>query len=157
MTGALHWLARGEHELPGDLTWLTPGEAARAAGMRYTKRRTEFLLRRWAGQQAVAALSPELGALDRIEVANRASGAPYVLVDGEPLGVDVSLTDRAGWAGGVVGGERARVGGELEGVERGTDGFIRPYLPPAERTYVDARPTLGARHEAANLMWSAKE
>ena len=162
MTAALRWLARGEHELPADLDWLAPGERARAAGMRFTKRRTEYLLRRWVGKQAVAAAlvsadSPDLATLRRIEVANRASGAPYVLVDGQPIGLDVSLTDRAGWAVCVVGQDLTRVGCDLEVVEPRTDGFIRDYLTDAERTYVDARPTVAARHEAANLMWSAKE
>ena len=54
MTAALRWLARGEHELPDGLDWLAPRERERAAGMRFTKRRTEYLLRRWVGKQAVA-------------------------------------------------------------------------------------------------------
>jgi 4'-phosphopantetheinyl transferase len=49
------WLARGEDALPADPAWLTAGEAAHAAGLRYTKRRTEFLLRRLAAKHAVAA------------------------------------------------------------------------------------------------------
>jgi len=162
VTAVLRWLARGEHELPADLDWLVPGERARVAGMRFTKRRTEYLLRRWVGKHAVAAaqlpaVSPDLATLRRIEVANRASGAPYVLVDGATVGLDVSLTDRAGWAVCVVGHDLTRVGCDLEVVEPRTDGFVRDYLTPAEQSYVDARPTVGARHEAANLMWSAKE
>jgi 4'-phosphopantetheinyl transferase len=162
MTAALRWLARGEHELPADLGWLTPGEAERAARMRFTKRRTEYLLRRWVGKQAVAAAlmpaaSPELATLRRIEVANRPTGAPYVLVDGEPVGLDVSLTDRAGWAVCVVGHDLTRVGCDLEIVEPRTDGFVRDFLTPAEQAYVAARPSAAARHETANLMWSAKE
>jgi len=42
------WLARGEDALRADPAWLTAGEAERAAGLRYTKRRTEYLLRRLA-------------------------------------------------------------------------------------------------------------
>jgi 4'-phosphopantetheinyl transferase len=161
----LRWLARGEHELPEINTWLTPREAARAASMRFTKRRTEYLLRRWVGKQAVAAATgaaTDVLELARIEVANRASGAPYVLVDGQPLGLDVSLTDRAGWAVCVVGQDLSRVGCDLEIVEPRSRGFVADFLTEVEQVYVD---TLvgdgllgdGLRDEAANLMWSAKE
>ena len=57
--------------------------------MRFTKRRNEYLLRRWVGKQAVAAVTgagTTIRDLARVEVANHASGAPYVLVDGESRG-----------------------------------------------------------------------
>lgn len=160
MTAPLRWLARGEHELPGNNTWLTPREAARAAGMRFTKRRSEYLLRRWVGKQAVAVatgVATDLPELARIEVANRVSGAPYVLIDGEPPGLDVSLTDRAGWAVCVVGQDLSRVGCDLEIVEPRSAGFVTDFLTGVERVYVDTLVGDGRRDEAANLMWSAKE
>ena len=95
------WLALGEDALPHGQQWLTPGEAAVLSGLRYTKRRTEYLLRRLVTKQAVAsvigeAMDPAL--LARIEVRNAPSGAPYVIVDGVPLELGVSISDRAGWA-----------------------------------------------------------
>lgn len=159
MGSELRWLARGEQEIPLSGTWLTAREASRAAGMRFTKRRTEYLLRRWVGKQAVAAaagLSGEPDSLSRIEVANRRSGAPYVLVDGEPLGLDISLTDRAGWAVCVVGADLSRVGCDLEIVEPRSNGFLADFLTPAEQEYVAALP-VEQRDAAANLLWSAKE
>src|SRR5450631_738864 len=81
--GPMLWLARGEHELPADDGWLSPAESARSDRMRFTKRRTEYRLRRWTGKQAVAAvagLDPAPCRLAGIEVLNRPSGAPYVLV-----------------------------------------------------------------------------
>ena len=160
MAGAPRWLARGEHELPDDLSWLAPGEIRRASGMRFAKRRTEYLLRRWAGKQAVAAVtgaSTDLPALSRIEVANRMSGAPYVLVDDRPVGLDVSLTDRAGWAVCVVGDDLSRVGCDVELVEPRSDGFAADYLTAAEQGFVATRPPGESRDEAVNLLWSAKE
>ena len=162
----MRWLARGEHELPPDDAWLAPAEAARLARWRYTKRRTEYRLRRWAGKQAVAAvagLDPTPERLARIEVLNRPGGAPYVQVDGVPLDVDVSLTDRAGWAVCLVGTRRsgepglASVGVDLEIVEPRSDGFVSDFLTAAERDHVRSRPTVDDRHAAANLVWSAKE
>ena len=157
--GASRWLASGEHEVPSTDAWLTRGEADRATGLRFTKRRNEYLLRRWVGKHAVAAaagLSTDLRSLARIEVANRRSGAPYVLVDGAPLGLDVSLTDRAGWAVCVVGADLSRVGCDLEIVEPRSGGFVTDFLTPAEQAYVASRPEVD-RDAAANLLWSAKE
>jgi 4'-phosphopantetheinyl transferase len=160
MTAAMRWIARGEHELPDDISWLTPREAQRAAGMRFTKRRSEYLLRRWVGKQAVALATgapTDVKELARIEVANRVSGAPYVLVDGRSLGLDVSLTDRAGWAVCVVGQDLTRVGCDLEVVEVRSRGFVTDYLTEFEQEYVAAKADGDARDAAANLLWSAKE
>ncbi len=160
MAGPLRWLARGEHELPAEPRWLTAREAARAAGMRFTKRRTEYLLRRWAGKQAVAAatgIGNGLTDLARIEVANRLSGAPYVLIDGAPLGLDVSLTDRAGWAVCLVGSDLSRLGCDLEVVESRSAGFVADYLTAGEQAYVTGHSGAEDRDAAANLLWSAKE
>jgi 4'-phosphopantetheinyl transferase len=165
----MRWLATGEHEVPADDVWLAPAEAARSARYRFTKRRTEYRLRRWAGKRAVAALAgldPVPDRLAAIEVLNRPSGAPYVQVEGEPLGVDVSLTDRAGWAvcligqgvsrgSGGVGG--AQVGVDLEIVEPRSDAFVDDFLTASERHHVRRRPDRGEHDAATNLIWSAKE
>jgi 4'-phosphopantetheinyl transferase len=156
----LRWLARGEHELPESNTWLTPGEAARAANIQFTKRRTEFLLRRWVGKQAVAVATgaaTDVHELARIEVANHASGAPYALVDGRHVALDVSLTDRAGWAVCVVGPDLTRIGCDLEIVEVRSRGFVSDFLTDVEQAYVATRVGDGKSDEAANLLWSAKE
>ena len=152
-------MARGEHEIPSTESWLTAAEVNRAAGLRFTKRRTEYLLRRWVCKQAVAAatgMPGDLPSLARIEVANHPTGAPYVRVDGAPLTIDVSLTDRAGWAVCLVGERRGRVGCDLEIVEPRSAGFVTDFLTPAEQDYVASRPR-DERDAAANLVWSAKE
>jgi 4'-phosphopantetheinyl transferase len=149
------WLACGEDALPADPRWLTPGEAQRAGRLRYPKRRTEFLLRRLTAKHAVAAvrgLPVDLSGLARIEVANAATGAPYVLVDGAPAGLEVSLTDRAGWAVCLVAD--AVVGCDLELVEPRSPQFLADFLTEAEQAYVAGQPD---PHAAANLLWSAKE
>lgn len=157
--GTTSWLARGEHEVPDSADWLTADEAGAAAGIRFTKRRTEFLLRRWVCKQAVAAaagLPADLPSLARIEVMNRPSGAPYVRVEGAPLGLDVSLTDRAGWAVCLVGVALGRLGCDLEIVEPRSAGFTADFLTVAEQGHVASLPAAD-RDAAANLIWSAKE
>jgi 4'-phosphopantetheinyl transferase len=79
-----------------------------------------------------------------------------VLVDGAPVGLEVSLTDRAGWAVCLLGGPDARLGCDVEIVEARSAGFVTDFLTPAEQRYVDAREGRD-RDAAANLIWSAKE
>ena len=151
----MRWLACGAGALPAELNWLTRYEAERAAGLRMPKRRTEYLLRRLAAKRAVATvlgMPADSRSLARIEVRNAPSGAPYVLVDGAPAGVTVSLSDRAGRALCVVG--TGAVGCDLELVEPRSAGFVQDFLTAPERAYVAAAadPDL-----AANLVWSAKE
>ncbi|MFW2380532.1 MAG: 4'-phosphopantetheinyl transferase family protein, partial [Acidimicrobiales bacterium] len=117
----------------------------------------------WTTKQAVARaleLDRTAGALTRIEIRNRPSGAPYVQIDGEKAAVDISMTDRSGWAVCLVGqpGTMASgtVGVDLEVVEARTARFVADYFTSAERDYVRREPA--HRHdELANLIWSAKE
>ncbi|MGO8767271.1 hypothetical protein [Mycobacterium sp.] len=55
--GGRDWLALGEDALPAGQHWLAPGEVAALAGLRYTKRRTEFLLRRVVAKHAVVSVT----------------------------------------------------------------------------------------------------
>ncbi|MFZ0158739.1 MAG: 4'-phosphopantetheinyl transferase superfamily protein [Kineosporiaceae bacterium] len=163
----MQWLARGEHGLPGHLDWLTGPERARLDLLRFTKRRTEYLLRRWTAKQAVSTAlawprQDDDTHLARILVGNHPTGAPYVEVDGEPLDGDISVSDRAGWAVCLVGSRGAgdrldAVGIDLEIVEPRSDGFVSDFLTGPERDYVRSQPGRTAQDAAANLFWSAKE
>ena len=72
----------------------------------------------------------------RIEVANHPTGAPYVLAEGAPPGLEVSLTDRAGWAVCLVGTAMGRLGCDLELVEPRSAGFVADFLTALERDWV---------------------
>lgn len=165
--GPMRWLSVGEDSVPEGVEWLSGLEASRLDGIRFTKRRTEYLLRRWAGKLAVAhatGLPLDSETLARVELLNRMSGAPYVEVDGAPAGMDISLSDRAGWAVALVSPpgtlSAGTLGIDLEIVEPRTAGFVRDFLTEPEQAYVAARrDSHGADgwDAAANLMWSAKE
>ena len=89
------WLAHGEQEVPVGAEWLAPREQRILAEIRYTKRRVEFLTRRWTAKRAVAMVlgrSLDAAALAAVEIRHHASGAPWVAVDGQPAAVDVSPT-----------------------------------------------------------------
>lgn len=158
------WLAGGEHEVPTSHDWLSPHELDHVESIRFTKRRSEYLTRRWTAKQAIATslgLDPDPDNLARIEVRHHASGAPYVEVDGAGATLDISLSDRAGWAVCLVGRPGDTTSGplgiDLEVVEPRTETFVADYFTLAERNYVGTLPTTDDRHEAANLIWSAKE
>jgi 4'-phosphopantetheinyl transferase len=156
----VRWLARGEPHLPDGVAWLTDREACRAANMRFTKRRTEYLVRRLAAKHAVAATlrwPTDVASLSRIAVLNRSTGAPYVQVDGEPLGLDVSLTDRAGWGVCLVGRDLGAVGCDVEIAEPRSAGFVLDFLTPQEQAMVAGARDEQHAHLLANLVWSAKE
>ena len=154
---APRWLGLGEESLPAGTSWLTAAEADRAAGLRHRKRHTEYLLRRLVAKHAVAAVlgrDTSRAALAGIEVANAPGGAPEVFVDGVPFGAGLSISDRAGWAVGVVG---RGLGCDLELVEPRSAGFVRDFLTEPERRLVAGRPAGDERDAEANLIWSAKE
>lgn len=154
----MRWLVRGERDLPVGLSWLTTREREYTGSLRFTKRRTEFLLRRLVAKHAVAAVTGwpvDPAGLARIEVANAPSGAPYLLLDEKPTALELSISDRAGWAVCLVGDHT--LGCDLELVEPRSAGFVRDFLTVPEREYVAAQPDGDARHAAANLLWSAKE
>jgi 4'-phosphopantetheinyl transferase len=152
------WLARGLAGLPASGAWLSPAERERAAAMRFPKRRSEFLVARYAAKLAIsrAAGRPaeEVRDLSTIEVRHRPTGAPIAFVGGAPAPLSMSLTDRADWAVCLVASPDVRVGCDLELVEPRTPAFVRDYLTAAERDTVAAAPDPDL---VANLLWSAKE
>jgi 4'-phosphopantetheinyl transferase len=157
------WLAHGEHEVPAGADWLSPREQAILATVRYTKRRVEFLTRRWTAKRAVAmVLDRDLApaALASVEIRHHVSGAPYLEVDGRQAAIDVSLSDRAGWAVCLVGspaGSLGPLGIDLELVEPRSDAFVGDFFTTDESAYVRSLAAGETRDEAANLIWSAKE
>ena len=155
---ATRWLARGEDQLPPAADWLSAGERGRVDALRYTKRRTDFMLGRWTLKLAVAkALGwpDDPAVLARIEGRTAPSGAPLLYIDGQPANHGVSLTDRAGCAVCLVAARAVAVGCDVEIVEPRSDAFVRDYLTQAEQRLVGAAGP--ARDAAANLIWSAKE
>ncbi len=159
----LSWHSLGESSRPESDDWLTLGERERAAAMRFTKRRGEWLLARLTAKQALAAhlgLSDDLAALARVEirtiVGGEAQGAPEVFVDGDRVEIGVSLTDRAGWAVCTVG-VVDELGCDLELVEPRTARFVHDFFTARERAVVADPPVDAPGDAVANLVWSAKE
>jgi 4'-phosphopantetheinyl transferase len=156
----LVWLSQGMGDLPADDRFLSPREAARLAGMRFEKRRSEFRLGRFTAKRALALAlgrDPEPAALAAFEIGNAADGAPEPCLDGEPAPLAISMSDRADQAVCLVGPPALALGIDLELVEPRSDGFVADFLTPAEQARVAAAEEEAGRALAANLIWSAKE
>jgi 4'-phosphopantetheinyl transferase len=156
------WLAHGEVDVPDALDWLTPHERTHLDSIRFTKRRNEYLTRRWTTKQAVASaldLDRSPTSLERVEVRHHDSGAPFVHLDGASAGVHVSMSDRSGWAVCLVGEAdgAAALGIDLEVVEPRSQRFVDDFFTARERDHVRSCADDEQTAEAANLIWSAKE
>jgi 4'-phosphopantetheinyl transferase len=152
----------GDSDLPAGRVWLSPLETERMSAMRFTKRRSEWLLGRWTAKQALAGslgLPGDEHSLARIEMrtitGGEAGGAPEAFVDGSPSALGVSLTDRAGWAVCVVS-DTTRIGCDLELVEPRSP-VVRDFLTRSEQEAVARPPFAASADLMANLIWSAKE
>jgi 4'-phosphopantetheinyl transferase len=157
------WHSQGEADLRAESDWLSPTERQRSRGMRFTKRRTEWLLARWTAKNALAAtleLPTDPGSLARIEIRTilrgPAQGAPEVFIDGREITTSVSMTDRAGWAV-CTGDELGDIGCDLELVEPRSDQFVEDFFVPREQNLVHSPPFDASSDLVANLIWSAKE
>ncbi len=145
--------------MPGDDRWLSAGESAILAGLRFPRRRASFRLGRWTAKRAVARWrerpdDPAL--LAAIDVRRASDGAPEPYLDDAPAPVSLSLSDRAGVAVAVVGPAGLPLGCDLERVEPRTAAFVADYFTPAEQALVVAAATAD-RDERVTLVWSAKE
>jgi 4'-phosphopantetheinyl transferase len=160
----MRWLVHGEVDVPSTRDWLSIHERNHVDSIRFTKRRNEYLTRRWTTKQAVATtlgLERSSAELTRIEVLHHPSGAPYVHLDGVPADVDVSMSDRSGWAVCLVGPAGSVAAGtlgiDLEVVERRSTRFVEDFFTTHEREYMRSLQGDDQFDEAANLIWSAKE
>jgi 4'-phosphopantetheinyl transferase len=150
----LGWLTRSLADVPRGDQWLSRRERAASPQLATEKRRSDWRLGRLAAKAAVGSwlgVEPT-----RVEVLAAADGAPHAHLDGEPSGVALSISHRAGRALAVVAAAPAALGCDLELVEPRSEAFVREWLAQPERQLLASVPE-GRRSLAANLMWAAKE
>lgn len=161
MPDRIYWLlAERSPALPGEAgDFLSPGEQQKLSGMRFPKRRDDWLLGRWAAKSLVRGL-PEYRDLSpaEIEVVNTPEGAPQVLLPGgETLPGCLSLSHSSGRAlCALTRSPSLRLGVDLERVEPRPKVFVEDYFTRREVQLVDAFP-LAERDAAVTLIWSMKE
>jgi 4'-phosphopantetheinyl transferase len=152
------WLSRGHLTVPMARHWLSGYERQRLEGMRHPKPRAEYVLRRWTAKSAVAVelgMPLEYATLCNIEVRTAPSGAPDLFINGVRPGLEISLTDRAGWAVCLMSETSGRLGCDLELLEPRSPGLVRDCFTERERHLVHQSPD-GLKLVAPPI-WSAKE
>ena len=155
----VYWLQQTEADVPVEEDWLSPDEATRLAGMRFTKRRNDWRLGRWTAKLALAArltMPSDRRSLASIEILPAPSGAPEAFLAHKRADVAVSLSHRAGVAMCAVVSSGAALGCDLELIEPRSDGFLEDFFTAEEQALV-TRSALSDRSLLLALLWSAKE
>jgi 4'-phosphopantetheinyl transferase len=150
------WLEQVAADVPAADDWLSPGEAARLAALRFPKRRADWRLGRWTAKLAVAPMLEQPRALADIEIRAAPSGAPEVFCDGRPVPVSISISHRAGIACCAVAQPAVALGCDLELIEPRSDAFAADYFTDTERALI-AQAAQPSRSELITLLWSSKE
>lgn len=148
-------VARREGEVPEGDGWLGPRERAVQSEIPRERRLRDWRRGRWAAKLAVCRARPGL-VPDDVEILAAEDGAPEAYVGGERLLAPLSISHKGEMAIAAIGPEGTRLGCDLERVEPRSDGFLRDFFLPSERSSVEACGP-EARAERANLIWSAKE
>jgi 4'-phosphopantetheinyl transferase len=153
------WVEQRQSDVPAHANWLSEGELLTLGGLRFAKRRADWLLGRWTAKRALASylgLSGEARSLARIELPPASSGAPQPMLAGMAAAASISLSHRAGVAACAVAVPDAVLGCDLELVEPRSEGFIADYFTGEEQElFASAGP--GERFRLAALLWSGKE
>lgn len=140
--------------------FLSPAERRTYEGLRFPKRRSEWLLGRWTAKQLLRhSLNgyQEL-ALTAISVEADPDGAPYLLVRGEGrLPASLSISHRGGRAVCALSPALSpAIGVDLERVEPRSRAFVEDFFTAGEAARVWACPP-ERRDTLVTAIWSAKE
>lgn len=152
----IYWLLSEQPpSLPAE-EFLSPRELETFAGLRFEKRRAEWLHGRFAAHLLLHQQYPQCG-YAQFEVLNQPSGAPSVFLNASPLPLTLSISHRqhaAFCALCLV--PRISIGADLEFNEPRSAAFVHDFFTADEVTQIETSPP-EHRRRLANLIWSAKE
>jgi 4'-phosphopantetheinyl transferase len=152
----LYWLIQNLKDVPEREDWLGECERSVLAGLRFEKRRKDWLLGRWTAKRAISAcLNQKQSAMPSVEIRAAADGAPEAFWCGEPAGISLSISHSNSRSFCSVGPPNIRMGCDLEKLETRDDRLIADYFAPEEIAWVGIEPP--EKTLRANLIWSAKE
>ncbi len=151
------FLTQSQTDLPNHLGWLSPREKRVVDGLRFPKRRNDWLLGRWTVKAALLSLQVEPGStMIDWEVLADEDGAPVAWLRGRSMDIPLSLSHSNGLSFSVVGNGSARLGCDLERIEHRGRNFEETWFLAAELDLLDLLPE--EEHSCgASLVWSAKE
>lgn len=139
--------------------YLSSEELTKFEGLRFPKRRDEWVLGRITAKRLLKTCVPEMAQVEvqRLTIANQPSGAPYVTLDGRPAALQLSISHRQGLAAAAVTANTGiGLGIDLEWVEERDGSFYSDYFTPAELDLLHGSPD-GQKDRCGMLIWSAKE
>jgi 4'-phosphopantetheinyl transferase len=140
--------------------FLSAAEHKVLAGLRFPKRRREWILGRWTAKQLLQRSQPAFRelSLQSITVGNDADGAPYLRVDGTGrLSMSLSISHREDRAFCALSPTLPpSIGADLESVEPRDPAFVRDFYTAGENARVWACPP-PRRDLLVTAIWSAKE
>lgn len=145
-----------QKDIPVGVGWLTVREREVLDGLRLEKRRTDWLLGRWAAKLAVRSV---LAAEPEVAILASEDGSPRVHFEPEggtspSVSLSISHSAGVGFAAAVSGTHP--LGCDVEAIEPRSHAFVADYFTDDERQAVAA--FSGSDHALmANLVWSAKE
>jgi 4'-phosphopantetheinyl transferase len=156
MRTLLYWLTRNLADVPESNDWLSDHERGLLAGLRFPKRRNDWLLGRWTAKLAICAYqSGKVPVLSSLEIRAAVDGAPEAYWDGEPGKVSLSISHSNDQGFCIVGPPNFSLGCDLERIEPREDQFIEDYFTPEEIALCQNAPD--PKTLVTNLIWSAKE
>jgi 4'-phosphopantetheinyl transferase len=155
MLQSLHWLTRDLSGMPESEDWLSEGERSRLAGMRFPKRRNDWMLGRWTAKCAIrASRLVEIPRDSILEICTAGDGAPEPFLDEELLKIPLSISHSHGRSLCTVGPVNFRIGCDLEFVEPREHIFLQDYFTREECLLVEQS---GDPLLYSIMIWSAKE
>ena len=147
------WLEQRFADVPAHDDWLSFAERERLAMLKIPKRRADWRLGRWTAKVAVANLYGT-DRLAQIEIIAHPTGAPTVVLAGEPAGITLSLSHSAG-VGACAIVEQGRVGCDLEVIEDRSEAFLQDFFSGDELAMFAG--SAASIASMATIAWSAKE
>jgi len=155
----VYWFEQTQADVPNADDWLSTNEVQFLSGLRFPKRRSDWLLGRWTAKNALAiclGLFTKPETLREIEIRPTPSGAPEAFVRNQPAAATLSLSHRAGVGACTVVASRVALGCDLEWIEPRSAAFAADYFAPEEQALI-ANATVEDRDPLLALLWSGKE
>ena len=156
MSEILYWLSQNLVDVPEGDDWLSDQERITLVGLRFAKRRNDWLLGRWTVKQAIRSYLQKDLSLSSLEIRVADNGAPEAFRDNQPGIVSISISHSNNRSLCAVGPPDHAIGCDLEQLEIREESIVADYFTPEEislcQSTLESEKTL-----TINLIWSAKE
>jgi 4'-phosphopantetheinyl transferase len=156
MSENLYWLGQNLVDVPEGDDWLCDAERHTLAGLRFAKRRNDWLLGRWTVKQAIRSCLQNDLSLSSLEIRVADNGAPEAFRDDAPGGVSISISHSNNRSLCAVGPPNHAIGCDLEQLEIREESIVTDYFTPEEISLC-RRTSESEKALTINLIWSAKE